>query len=243
MKKLYQKNELTFSLIWIGIYVVGTMLSDGLSEFLGVKKLITMIFTGAISFFLLLWPRKEKLLEKFGLCPVQGAPGEYLWYIPLAVTASVNLWYGVTLNDSIHETVFYVISMIFVGFLEELIFRGFLFRALEKDSFVQAVVISSVTFGFGHIVNLLSGSDLIPTLLQIAYATAAGFCFTALFVRTKSLWPCVITHAAINALSAFRVDSGTGYITSIVLLLVNGIYGWWLMRGYWNVPKQNSDNP
>jgi membrane protease YdiL (CAAX protease family) len=82
-----------------------------------------------------------------------------------------------------------MLTMMLVGFLEELIFRGFLFTALRKDSLKVAVIVSSVTFGMGHIVNLLNGAPLGETLLQIVYATAAGFLFTAIFLRGGSLWP------------------------------------------------------
>ena len=39
----------------------------------------------------------------------------------------------------------------------EIIYRGLLYRAIEKDSVKQAIVISAITFGAGHIVNLLTG--------------------------------------------------------------------------------------
>ena len=54
-----------------------------------------------------------------------------------------------------------MVSMLFVGVLEEVIFRGLLFLAMAKDSMKAAVIVSSVTFGMGHIVNLLSGAPLL----------------------------------------------------------------------------------
>ncbi|MBQ7345266.1 MAG: CPBP family intramembrane metalloprotease [Oscillospiraceae bacterium] len=234
MKKLYEKNALDHALVWIGIYVVGTMLADMVSESVGVTKLVTLIVTAAMSAYLLVWLRREGLMERFGLCNVQGGGKVHLWFLPLALLASVNLWNGVQWNLTIHESVFYAVSMMFVGFLEEIIFRGFLFRALEKDGFLRAVAIASVTFGIGHIVNLLSGAELIPTLLQLVYATAAGFCFTAVFVKTRSLWPCVVCHALVNALSVFSVEDGDVFVIPIVLTAVAAGYGWWLMRGQWS---------
>ncbi len=65
--------------------------------------------------------------------------------------------------------------MIFVGFLEEIIFRGFLFRGIAKDNLKEAVIISSVTFGIGHIVNLLNGYDILKNSIQIVFAVAVGF--------------------------------------------------------------------
>ena len=44
MKKLYEKNELTFALVWIAIYVVGTSLAEALSETIGAYKLFSAVF-------------------------------------------------------------------------------------------------------------------------------------------------------------------------------------------------------
>lgn len=104
--------------------------------------------------------------------------------------------------------------MLCVGFIEEVIFHGFLFKALCKDGVKRTVVISSLTFGLGHIVNLLNGSDLLPTLLQVCYAAAIGFLFTILFYRGGSLFPCILTHSVINATGIFSVSSS--HIFSLV---------------------------
>ena len=112
-----------------------------------------------------------------------------LFYAPLILLLTANLWYGVGLNQPPLETVLYVLSMFCVGFLEELIFRGLLFQAMAKDGVRSAIVVSSVTFGIGHIVNLFNGSgaELLPNLLQVVYAVAIGFAFVMIYCRTKSL--------------------------------------------------------
>ena len=95
--------------------------------------------------------------------------------------------------------------MFCVGFLEEMIFRGFLFKAMAENGVKSAIIVSSITFGFGHIVNLINGSgtELLPNILQIIYAVAVGFTFVMIYYKTKSLLPCIITHSVFNALSAF----------------------------------------
>ena len=50
--------------------------------------------------------------------------------------------------------------MLCVGFWEEVIFRGLLFQAIAKDNIKSAVIISCVTFGIGHIINLFNGSGM-----------------------------------------------------------------------------------
>ena len=111
--------------------------------------------------------------------------------------------------------------MINVGFIEEIIFRGFLFKMMAKDNVKSAIIVSAVTFGIGHIINLLNGADLIPTLMQICYAISIGYLFVIIFYKSKSLIPCIITHSAVNSLSIFNVENGISlYVSSMFLIVV-----------------------
>ena len=58
------------------------------------------------------------------------------------------------------------------GYIEEIFFRGFLFRGMAKENLRSAIIVSAVTFGAGHIVNLANTADTLGVLLQIAYAIA-----------------------------------------------------------------------
>lgn len=203
MRKIYDKNELNFALIWIGIYVVLMSVGDSISGTIGIAKIVTAPICIILALIMYLWIRKNELQEKYGLCSCEANIKQYLYFVPLVLLASTNLWWGFRMNLTSVESVLYVISMLCVGFLEEVIFRGFLFKAMCKTNLKQAIVISSVTFGIGHIVNLLNGKDIPETLMQICYAVAIGFLFTIIFYKGKSLWPCIITHSVINSLSAF----------------------------------------
>ena len=209
MYRLYKKNELNFSLVWIITYVILFSVSDSFSVSIGVEKIVAAPV--AMVFTLLLWGfvSKHNLKEKYGLCSFNGIIRDYLYFIPLLLIMSINLWNGATMNLSILETVLYILSMLCVGFIEEIIFRGFLFKALCKDNVKLAIVISSVTFGMGHIVNLLNGKDLISTLLQICYAIAIGFLFTIIFYKGTSLLPCIIAHSFVNSSSVFAVENSS----------------------------------
>ena len=232
MKKLYMKSELWFSLCWIIAYVVLFSLADSISAGLGTEKIITAPLCVLMTVFLLLWIERNGLLSKYGLARIKVDHKKYLYYLPLLVLISTNLWGGFALRLSPVETVLYVVSMIGVGILEEVIFRGLLFKALRKDNLKTAVVISSVTFGIGHIVNLLNGADVLPTLLQIVYATAAGFLFTILFHRSGTLLPCIISHSAINSLSAFGAERSPtlDLIAAAVLTVLSLLYALWILK-------------
>ncbi len=229
MTKLYEKNKLTFSLIWIGAYILLASLADSLSETIQISKIITAPLLMVLSVMLYLWLSKNNLKEEYGICKCRNTRG-LLHFIPLVILMTANLWNGVTLNMPIVDTILYIVSMMFVGFLEEIIFRGFLFKSLLKNGVKQAFVISSVTFGLGHIVNLLNGAELLPTILQIVSAVAIGFLFTLIFYKGKSLWPCIITHGVFNLLSVFAVDtSDVGRMLScLAICVISILYSVWI---------------
>lgn len=222
MHKLYEKSEIWFSVAWILVYVIGTSIAEQLSGMLGIEKSFAMIFHLVMCAVALMWMKKHGLFRKYGICRTDVPAKRFLYYIPLAAIISCNLWFGVTVNLPIYEIIFYIVSMICVGFLEEFIFRGLLFKAMSRDGLKSAIIVSSITFGIGHIINLFNGSgaSLVSNLCQIGYAIAFGFLFVIIFHRGGSLIPCIVTHSAINALSVFAKDIPSAkaeIISSLVL--------------------------
>lgn len=232
MYRLYKKDEVKFSLVWIIAYVVLLSVAENLSGSLGFEKIITAPVCIVFVLFIIGFMKKYNLSEQYGLCSFKGSQKNYLYFIPLGFITSVNLWNGVAINISAFEIVLFIISMLCVGFIEEIIFRGFLFQAMSRDNLKSAVFVSSITFGMGHIVNLLNGRDLIPTLLQTCYAAAIGFLFTIIFYKGKSLWPCIIAHGILNSLAIFAVQRTQmlSIITSIVLCAISLLYALWILK-------------
>ena len=227
MKKLYLKSELAFSLLWIGLYVVLFSVADNFSHILKIEKVITAPLSVALSALLLLWLKKSDLLNKYGLCRISGKYKTYLYFLPFVILASCNFWNGLTVSLSPLESLLCVVSMLCVGFIEEIIFRGFLFKAICKDNVKSAIAISSITFGIGHIVNLLNGADVLPTMLQILYATAVGFAFTVLFYKSGSIIPCILTHSVVNATSVFGIEGSMAMqvFSAAVITVIATLYG------------------
>ena len=230
LKKLYEKSELWFSIVWIIAYVILASIGDNLSMMIGIEKVVTLPILIILSFILFFFLRKNKLYNKYGLCKSNVNHSKMLFYIPLVILITANLWYGVALNFTYLETIFYILSMLCVGFLEEMIFRGFLFKAMEQNGVKSAIIVSSVTFGIGHIVNLINGSgaNIISNLLQVVYAIAIGFTFVMIFYKTNSLLPCIITHCIFNSLSAFSNEAimlpQNEIISGILITIIAGVY-------------------
>ncbi len=207
MNKLYRKSEITFAIVWIVAYVVLSSLADQLSESIGVTKSVTAVLQIVMALALFFWIRKKDLGVKYGFCKSKYPAKRFLFYIPLIIIASASLWNGIRPGFGFPGTLLFVISMCCVGFLEEVIFRGLLFRAMEKNNVKAAIVVSAVTFGLGHIVNLFNGSgqDMADTIIQIVFAVLVGFVLVLIFYYGGSLIPCILFHAVNNALSAFEV--------------------------------------
>lgn len=210
MKKLYQKSELAFALACIAVYCILQSLANPLNKLLGIEYAASAILCLLQAGVLLGFLRRQGLLARYGLCKSPVPARRFLFYLPLILLATRNLWNGAAVNLSPAGTACYIACMLGVGFVEEVIFRGLLFRAMERDNVKTAILVSSVTFGLGHLLNLVNGSGaaLGETLFQVTGAIAIGFLFVLIFHRGKSLLPCIVTHAAINITSAFANETG-----------------------------------
>ena len=230
MKKLFEKHETLFCLALIALYIA---VNSFCMQNFGIESLASAVINTLFSLGLLALTFVLGRSSYYGLKKAKN-PQKYLYFLPLILISSVNFWNGVSCNGSAVEAVLFVISMLCVGFLEELIFRGFLFRAMCRDNVKTAIVVSSLTFGFGHIVNLLRGAELAETLCQLIYASAIGFCFTAVFYVGKSIIPCIIVHAVVNSTSYFAVTEGMSRIiplvSTVIITVVSVGYGVYLLR-------------
>ncbi len=209
MKKLYEKNELTFAIVWIVVYCVLQSLANPLNKIIGIEYSASAAFCILQTIVLLVFIRKNNLMKRYGLCKSAVPAWRFLYFVPLLILALGNLWNGVAVNYTSAETVCRIACMLCVGFLEEVIFRGLLFTAIAKNNIKSAIIISSVTFGIGHIINLFNGSgmNLVNNLCQIIFAIAVGFLLVTIFYRGGSLLPCIIVHSAINTLGTFANDA------------------------------------
>ena len=177
--------------------------------------------TIVISAVIFLFVKKNGLMEKYGLAGWAKNSSAMLWFIPLWLLSCLNLFSGIQPDYPVPGLIYAAVSMAFVGFAEELIFRGFLFKAMLKDGNVKAaVIVSSVTFGMGHIINLFTGHELIATLTQVVFAVAMGFVFTLVFYKSGSLLPGILAHSFIDVASVFASNEGSQLVNLIVHIVV-----------------------
>jgi membrane protease YdiL (CAAX protease family) len=95
------------------------------------------------------------------------------------------------------------IFMIRPGLWEEVAFRGINIPLLSKKyKRIFTILISGVIFGLAHAFNiigaLLSGGPHFPTAFQVVYSSLLGFSMAYMYLKTKSLLPCIIYHYLVD---------------------------------------------
>ena len=217
MIKSFEKHEILFCMLTIIVYMAVNFVCV---QCFGSTSFIGFIANTILSVCLVVIMLVLKRTSYYGLKKIENAR-QYLYFIPLMFIVTVNLWSGINVEHSSDEIIFHILTMLNNGFIEEVIFRGFLFKMMEKTNVKRAIIVSAVTFGAGHIVNLVNGADLIPTLIQICYATSIGYLFVIIFHKSKSLVPCIVTHSLVNALSVFNVENTMSlYIAPVFLTII-----------------------
>ena len=254
MKKLYQKNEVAFALVWIALYVIVMNLAlqfcggfDNLAEKTVPQVLMPVICIVVLGLAATLWIVRNGLTAKYGLCAFQGNLKAFLWFLPLVIMSCTNLKNGIAFSAPVLVSLFMAVNLAVGGYVEEIIFRGFLFRAMAKDNLRSAIIVSAVTFGAGHIVNLANTADTIGVLLQICYAIVIGFLYTVIVWKGGSLWPCIASHIFVNGTSVFALEHGpfqdlvaavfgqgtarlTDLCSALLIILISGGYALWLWK-------------
>lgn len=226
MRKFYEKNEVLFAVLWILVYCF--VMAPVRGEF-GDESIWSVIALAVTAAGITVFVKINHLEEKYGLTGWPKNTKNYLYFIPMWVLVTGNLWGGFAPAYSGAALVFAVLSMLLVGYVEEMLFRGFLFKALAAKNNIQvAIIVSAVTFGIGHIVNLLTGQANLETVIQVFYAVAWGFICTMVFYKSKSLIPCILAHGLVDVFSKFSANNITSewiYMgVTIVVAIVYCIY-------------------
>jgi len=254
MRKLYEKNELTFALVWIGLYVIVMNIAlqfcggfDDLASKTVTQVLVPVICICVLAMVSTVWILGNGLSEKYGLCRFKGNWKRFLYFIPLIIMSCVNLKNGLGLTAPLAVSLLMMLNLSVAGYVEEIIFRGFLFRAMAKDNLRSAILVSAITFGAGHIVNLANTADTLGVLLQVCYAIVIGFLYTIIVYKGGSLWPCIASHMFVNGSSTFALEQGAfsnfaaavfgqasadlvQICSSVFIMVVSGGYALWLWK-------------
>lgn len=193
------------SVIWIIIYGAVYSFSEIISRSFGENHILTVFAIMLYIVVLYLFLKKRKRLSIYGLCfPEYWEKKDIGWLIPLLTFSFANMFLRGNQTMLQSSWVMFIL-MLFTVFLEELLFRGYLFVYLLEKCGIKnktiGMIISSALFGIFHIVNLFQGADLLFTMVQMLCAFGIGLCLCVLVLHYKSIFPGIIIHYLINITS------------------------------------------
>lgn len=233
MVRLRNANPLWHALAWIAIYVVVVNVGDAASDWVGVQHVGAAVGLVILAAVLIVHVRANGWIGYYRLGRTVPRIGTVaVMCLPLGLLVLLQLARGLDHSIGVTEVGLIIVLMTCVGFIEELLFRGFLFWAiLEAKGLNRAVVISGLTFGIGHVLNLARGYSATDQIYQILLATAIGVVLALLVVFTGSIIPGIIFHAAFNiAGSLVADDAGSEANLAVAMIVICVVYGLWLHR-------------
>lgn len=222
MNKLRESKPIWFALLWIAIYILTVNAGDALGETLGFRGLTAILLT-VLLLVMIVYLRTSGGLDRYGVRVV--APKTLrltLFYLPLFAITFLQYGKGFATSLDGWTVLFALVLVVAVGFIEEILFRGFLLHALRRRGNVtRAILISGVTFGIGHIVNLLRGYSPTDQAVQLVAAILIGIALAYCVVLTGSILPGVAFHVLFNLSGTLTAHSPLGdTITVGIIALV-----------------------
>jgi len=171
-----------------------------------------------------------------------------LWFPALYVLAFVGL-IAVGGLPSTKTVLIILVNTVLAGVSEELACRGVLYQGLRiRFGVWPAILGSTLLFGAVHVLNGFSTGDFLASSVQAIAAFMTGIAFVAIRVRTGSLYPGMILHAAWDFALLAAVTGllqklgesqaqpslssiGLAYaVVPLALVLPNFLYGVFLLR-------------
>jgi uncharacterized protein len=235
MNKLQENKPIWHAMIWVLTYILIVNIGDNISGIYGKDNIVTVVLLIVFSLVLLLYLKKNKWFALYGFNKIKKSDlFKTLFYIPLVITIFIHYFRGI--NQELGYTGFAlgILTMICVGFIEELLFRGFLYQGiLKKSGMIKAVIISGTTFGIGHVVNLLRGYSMADQINQVIVGILIGIVLALLVAFTNNIIPCVFYHIFFN-ISGTITNSNLEMETYMVIItgIICILYSVYLMKAF-----------
>lgn len=232
---------LNFLVSVITIFLTNIIVIDTIQHFVISFTLQTIFWIFIVPLILHLPNGRESYRDYFRsikLTPISPL-GKKLFYgivgsiLTLAGLFLAALLYGgwvLDFNQILPPTTWTLLHSLRPGIWEEVAWRGVILTLLlKKHNERKAIVINAVLFALAHLTNLLVGQHPIVMLGQLIFVFTGTLFLGLLFVKTKSLIPCMITHYAGDAFGPLflytLVQPGPNLIVGGIFMLVGWAVG------------------
>ena len=158
--------------------------------------LIPVFIASVLLTIIALWSGwwKDVWRDKFH---IKDHPWMHIFLILLVLVIIGNFFKGNIGSVDSNYIIYAFIATLLVGYSEELLSRGLLIRGARGSGFteVKVFLIVMIVFGALHVINILSGQNVITTLLQMLFAGLIGGVFYTIFRKSGFLIVTMILHA------------------------------------------------
>lgn len=191
----------------IALYLIARVAELSLGKFVDLGQPATPIAQAAIALTLTiamyklvivrLGERPRDDLPATGALPDLGkgiAAGAILFGAIVGIAAALGVYHATGYGSASDLVLPLVTSAIMPAFMEELFFRGILFRWIEAfGGSWSALVVTSALFGLAHIINPQA-----TWFSSFAIAVEGGLLLGSAYMLTRNLWTPIGLHAAWN---------------------------------------------
>lgn len=242
MKKIYEKSEIIFVFLYFYIYILGIIFANAIMDQfdLGIVNIFKSFWLIFISCMLIVFLKKNGLFIYYGLCKAKVSSKRRLNYFPLILISSFNVLNGITFKYSFIDMVLMSVEMFLIAFQEEMIFRGFLFKAFKNHFGNKAILFTNTLFCLFHLLNF--NENILLTFLQVIFAFLIGIMYSLIFCTSKSLVYCIVSHGFINFLSLFNetlFKTKTSILIYLFEFLIILIYDVYLYKSFYKSRVEN----
>ena len=229
-----KSKDALISVTWLFLYLILIWLANITSALIGLPDSMNALSEVFFCILVFFWMKKRGQLSYYGIRSLKDLNyANLLFFTPMLFISFSNLMFGINIKYTWYQTLFIMIAMLGVGFSEEILFRGFLMKALMNKNVKTAILFPSLFFGILHLLNLLGGANLLLTILQCIYAFFFALMCSVFVYRTNNIIPCMICHSITNITDIFMPDNLTiqrQLLGCVVVIIPSAFYTLYLLR-------------
>lgn len=174
-----------YTLFALAVVIFWRYLGNTTSHFFSnIWKTLGAVFTGMIAFYGL----NELICRVLGL-----------------FLGGIHNLNDAAISAQIHDAPrFAALIIVFVApFVEEILFRGYVFGNLSGVNRMAAYVVSCLLFAFLHVWQFAVVQTDLPHFLLMLQYLVPGFTLAWTYEKSGNLWGCVLLHSFVNAMVVF----------------------------------------
>ena len=211
------------SILWCAIILLFPVASGVIATVFHFEKIATIILQGSFMLLSLVVPAIFLLLKKcsfedigFGKIAKEGLRN-VLYFIP-----TILIFVPCAIKGFEVESTMYFFAVLylylFVGIAEEVYFRGIIPYYLGKAFDIKwVIIISSLIFGLGHSVTVLTDGDILMMVLTVVNALIFGFMAIEMYFLCGSIVPGMIIHFLFDFETKFILMNGNDLLIAEII--------------------------